>query len=88
MVGAGIGLGVVSAAVAIFFQAKAYATASDLNRREALNELHASDLSAYWDIDREVKIARGFYVAAALLGAAGGGLLLWDVNAFGVQGKF
>ena len=39
-------------------------------------------------IDRDVKMARGFYVAAAVLGLAGGGLLMWDLNAFGIQGRF
>jgi len=84
----GLGLGVASAAVAIFFQARSYSLASDLNRREAANQLLPSDRGAYSDGDRDRKFARGFYVAAAVLGLAGGGLLLWDVNAFGVQGRF
>ena len=85
---AGLGVGVASAALAIFLQLKAYSTASDLNRREAVNGLRATDAGSYAEIDRQVKAARGLYVAAAILGAAGGGLLLWDMNAFGIQGKF
>jgi len=85
---AGLGVGVASAALAIFLQVKAYSTASDLNRREAVNGLRATDAGSYAEIDRQVKAARGLYVAAAILGAAGGGLLLWDMNAFGIQGKF
>jgi hypothetical protein len=84
----GLGLGLVSAGVAIFFHAKSYATASNLNRKEANNTLSASDLPDYASIDHDVKMARGFYVAAAVLGLAGGGLFLWDANAFGIQGKF
>ena len=84
----GLGLAVVSAGVGIFFHAKSYATASNLNRKEGSNGLSASDLPDYGAIDRDVHIARGFYVAAAVLGLAGGGLLFWDSNAFGIQGRF
>jgi hypothetical protein len=87
---AGLGLGLASAAVAIFFHAKSYATAADLNRRAdaAPSELRASDVAAYSAMDRDVRVARGFYIAAAALGLAAGGLLVWDLNAFGVQGRF
>jgi len=42
------------------------------------------------DVDRNASLARGFYVAAAVLVAAGGGLLWWDLqaDALGVQAHF
>jgi hypothetical protein len=41
-------------------------------------------------VDRNASLARGFYVAAAVLVAAGGGLLWWDLqaDAMGVQAHF
>ena len=75
-----LGLGLASAVAAVAFHASAYATASDLNRREAANQLVPADLSAYNDVSRDTKIARGLYVAAVVLGAAGGGALLWDLH--------
>ena len=77
---AALGLGAASAILGIAFHASAYATASDLNRREAANQLQPSDLAAYNDVDRDTHIARGLYVAAAVLGVAGGGALLWDLH--------
>jgi hypothetical protein len=87
---AGLGLGVASAVVGVVYHARAYATAADLNRREALNQLQPADVGNYAFVDHETRMARGFYVAAALLAAAGGGLLWWDLRAdgVGVQGKF
>ena len=42
------------------------------------------------EVDRNASLARGFYVAAAVLVAAGGGLLWWDLqaDAMGVQAHF
>ncbi len=77
---AGLGLGVVAAIIGVTFHARAYATASDLNRREQQNQLGQSDLGAYGKLDTDVKRARGFYLGAAALGAVGGGLLLWDLH--------
>jgi hypothetical protein len=87
---AGLALGVASAVVGIAYHARAYATASDLNRREALNQLQPGDAANYAYVDRETHMARGFYLAAAILAAAGGGLLWWDLRAdgMGVQAKF
>ena len=77
---AGLGLGVAAAILGVTFHARAYATASDLNRREQQNQLGPSDLGAYGKVDLDVNRARAFYLAAAALGAAGGGLLLWDLQ--------
>ena len=77
---AGLGLAVVAAVIGVTYHARAYATASDLNRREQQNQLSQSDLGAYGKVDVDVNRARGFYLAAAALGAAGSGLLLWDLN--------
>ena len=84
------GLGAASAIVAVVFQARAYATAGDLNRRESLNQLQPSDLASYQNIDHDTKMARGFYITAALLAAAGGGLFLWDMHLQpgGISGHF
>src|SRR4051812_20202608 len=42
------------------------------------------------DVNRDANLARGFYVASALLAAAGGGLLWWDLstNSAGLQTEF
>lgn len=76
----GLALAVVAAVVGVTYHARAYATASDLNRREQLNQLGQSDLGAYGKVDVDVNRARGFYLAAVALGAAGSGLLLWDLQ--------
>lgn len=81
----GLGLGVASLAVAIVFHAKAYSLASDLNRREALNQLDSGDAARYREVDRDTNAARGFYVASALLTAAGAGLLYWDLRSGGFR---
>jgi hypothetical protein len=87
---ASLGAGVASAVAGIAFHARAYSTASDLNRRAATNQLQTGDAQAYADVDRDTNLARGFYVAAALLTAVGGGLLWWDVHteSLGVQARF
>ena len=77
---AGLGLGLTAAVIGVTYHARAYATASDLNRREQQNQLGLSDLGAYGKVDVDVNRARGFYAAAAVLAAAGGGLLLWDLH--------
>lgn len=85
-----LGAGGAVAIAAIAFHARAYATAADLNRREAQNNLRPSDVQAYRDVDRDTHLARGLYITAAILGVAGGGLLWWDLRAdgVGVGGKF
>jgi hypothetical protein len=72
------GVGIVAAVIGVAFHARAYGTASDLNRREQENRLARSDLSLYGDIDREVKTARALYVAGAIFVAGGAAALLYD----------
>ena len=86
----GLGLGAASLAAGVAFHAKAYSTASDLNQLESHNGLSPSDVARYDDVDRNTKIARGLYIAAAVFAAAGGGLLFWDLHTDGmsVQGRF
>ncbi|HTO98167.1 MAG TPA: hypothetical protein VMK66_14055 [Myxococcales bacterium] len=85
-----IGAAVASAVIGVAFHAKAYSTASDLNAKAAANQLHKTDVASYADVDRDTNIARGFYIAAAVLAATGGGLLWWDLHSdsVGVQTKF
>jgi hypothetical protein len=80
-----LGLGAASAVVAVVFHAKAYATAGDLNRREALNQLQPSDAAAYREVDRDTHLARGFYITSAILTVAGAGLFYWDLRAGGFR---
>ena len=80
-----MGLAAAGAVVGAVFQAKAYATASDLNRREAINQLQPSDAAAYRDVDRNTHLARGFYVTSAILAVAGAGLFYWDLRANGFR---
>ena len=86
----GMGLGAASAVLAVIFHARAYATAGDLNRRESLNQLQPGDRAAYQDVDHDTHLARGFYVTAAILGAAGAGLFIWDLHVQGtsISGQF
>jgi hypothetical protein len=77
---AGIGLGLMSAAVAVVYQARAYSTASDLNQRESQNLLVPGDVTSYDQVTHDTHLARGYYVAAAVLGLAGGALLYWDLR--------
>jgi hypothetical protein len=85
-----IGAAVASAVIGVAFHARAYSTASDLNALAASNQLHKSDLQSYSDVDRDTNMARGFYIAAAVLAATGGGLLWWDLHtdSVGVQTRF
>jgi hypothetical protein len=80
-----LGLGAASAVVAVVFHAKAYATAGDLNRREAINQLQPSDAAAYREVDRDTHLARGFYITSAILTVAGAGLFYWDLRAGGFR---
>src|SRR5205085_7439070 len=73
-----VGIGVVAAVIGVAFHTRAYATASDLNRREAENRLVPSDRSAYADVDRETKTARALYVVGAVFAAGGAAALLYD----------
>ena len=84
----GVGLGL--AVIGVIFQAKAYATAGDINRREELNQLQPADKAAYQDVDHYTSLARGFYVAGGVLAAAGIGLYFWDMRlqGTGVSGQF
>ena len=74
----GVGLGVVSVVIGVALHAKAYATASELNRKEAANSLVPADASLYDDLDREVTAARVLYLLGAVVGGGGGALLLWE----------
>ena len=76
----GAGLAVVAGVVGIVFHTQAYATAAELNRRESLNQLSTTDLSAYGAVDRQVKTARGLYLASAALAVATAGLFAWDLK--------
>ncbi len=68
------------------FHAKAaYSTASDLPGLAASNQLQRRDAPRSLDADQNTNLARGFYVAAAVLTAAGGGLLWWDLSADSVS---
>ena len=78
-----LGLGAASLVAAIAFQAKAYATAGDLNRRESLNQLQPGDAAAFREVESDTHLARGFYLTSAILGVAGAGLLYWDLRAGG-----
>jgi len=85
-----IGAAVASAVIGVAFHARAYSTASDLNALAASNQLHGPDLLGYAAVDRDTNLARGFYIAAAVLAATGGGLLWWDLHtdSVGVQTRF
>ena len=74
----GVGLGVVSVVIGVALHAKAYATASELNRKASANQLTPADASLYDDLDREVLAARALYVLGAVVGGGGGALLVWD----------
>jgi hypothetical protein len=85
-----IGAAVASAVIGVAFHARAYSTASDLNTLAASNQLHQPNVQGYADLDRDTNMARGFYIAAAVLAATGGGLLWWDLrtDSVGVQTHF
>ena len=74
----GLGLAAASLLTGLAFHSRAYGTAAELNRREASAQLLPSDAAAYQSVDRDTARARAFYVAAAVLGAAGGFALYWD----------
>ena len=85
-----IGAAVASAVIGVAFHARAYSTASDLSALAAANQLHTGDVQGYASVDRDTNLARGFYIAAAVLAATGGGLLWWDLHgdSVGVQTHF
>lgn len=85
-----IGAAVASAVIGAAFHARAYSTAGDLNTLAAANQLHKPDLQSFADVERDTNLARGFYIAAAVLAATGGGLLWWDLHtdSVGVQTHF
>ena len=85
-----IGAAVASAVIGVAFHARAYSTASDLNALAASNQLHTADVQGFSAVDRDTNLARGFYIAAAVLAATGGGLLWWDLHtdSVGVQTRF
>jgi hypothetical protein len=80
-----LGAGVASAVIGLAFHAKTYATASAQPGLAATNQLQRRDAPRYLDADQNTSMARGFYVAAAVLTAAGGGLLWWDLSADSVS---
>ena len=47
-------------------------------------------IPVFADVDRDTNLARGFYIAAAVLAATGGGLLWWDLHtdSVGLQTHF
>lgn len=73
-----LGLGAVAGVTAIAFQARAYATAGDLNQRESMNQLQPGDAANYQQVDHDTKVARGLYITSAVLLVAGAGLFYWD----------
>jgi hypothetical protein len=85
---AGLGAGVLSTALAVVFHLKAYSAANALNQKESQNELQPGSLGLYRDVDRNTQIARALYVSGALLAAAGGGLLYWDLHGASLHGSF
>jgi hypothetical protein len=77
---AGIGLGLMSAAVGLVYQARANSTASDLNQRESQNLLIPTDVSHFSQVSHDTNLARDYYIAGAILGVAGCALLYWDLR--------
>jgi PEGA domain len=77
---AGIGLALMTAAVAVVYQARASSTASDLNHRESQNLLVPGDVNNYNEVSHDTHLARDYYIAGAILGAFGGALLYWDLR--------
>jgi len=75
-----LGAGVASAVIGLAFQARANSTASNLNALAASNKLQRKDAQLYGDVDQNTNMAHGFYIAAAVLAATGGGLLWWDLS--------
>jgi hypothetical protein len=77
---AGIGLALMTAAVAVVYQARASSTASDLNHRESQNLLVPGDVNNYNEVSHDTHLARDYYIAGAVLGAFGGAFLYWDLR--------
>lgn len=85
---AGLGGAVAALAVGVVFHLKAYSIARDINQKEARNELQPGIAASYRDVDRDTNVARALYVTGAVLGLAGGGLLVWDLRGASIQGSF
>ena len=77
---AGIGLGLMTAAVALVYQARPSSTASGLNRRESQNLLVLRDANNDNEVTNDTHLARDYYIAGAILGVARGALLYWDLR--------
>jgi hypothetical protein len=79
-----IGASVACAVLGVALHARADSAAS-LSGRPG-----PSQLGTVGDVDRDTNLSRGFYVAAAVLAATGGGLLFWDLStdSVGLQTHF
>jgi hypothetical protein len=79
---ASLGAGVASAVVGVAFSARAASAPTSAGGAQLQ--------SAAADASRDTNLARGFYIAAAVLAVAGGGLLWWDVHtdSAGLQTRF
>jgi hypothetical protein len=77
---AAIGAGVASAVIGLAFNARD-GSGTGTGGATADSQLQSPKTQAIADSDRNASIARGFYLAAAVLAATGGGLLWWDVQA-------
>jgi len=77
-----VGSGVAGLCVALHARAD---SAASLSGRPG-----PSQLGTVGDVDRDTNLSRGFYVAAAVLAATGGGLLFWDLStdSVGLQTHF
>ncbi|HYY53193.1 MAG TPA: hypothetical protein VE755_09985, partial [Myxococcales bacterium] len=77
---AAIGAGVASAVIGVAFNARAGSTTSSSSAVAPASQLQGPKVQTFIDGDPNAGIARGFYLAAAVLAATGGGLLWWDVQ--------
>ena len=77
---AAIGAGVASAVIGLAFNARGGSTAASSSNGVPVSQLQSPKAQAFSDGDQNASIARGFYFAAAVLAATGGGLLWWDVQ--------
>ena len=84
---AALGAGIASGVIGVAFQARASPAAPVV---ASGSQAPGRSLTGSAEVDRNASLARGFYVAAAVLVAAGGGLLWWDLqaDAMGVQAHF
>ena len=77
---AAIGAGVASVVIGLAFNARAGSTGSGPSGVAPGSQLQSPKSPAITNGDQNANIARGFYLAAAVLAATGGGLLWWDVQ--------